>query len=897
MGQVPLGYGMAVWVSDGLLAWPPWAAPQGVPAGDVHWQLRWAPGGGIDPDAPAPVDAAADLAVDPAGLPSEVTAAHPQLLGFLALRLGEPGVGRVGQLLRGQVAVTATGPDGRSLAASHVQLAAVLDARYAASAAAGGYGATAAGGLVTFRLWAPTATTVALLLWPPGTADLPADRAVRVPMNRAEDGSWSVTTDAAASGARYLYEVQVYAPTTGQVETNLVTDPFSVALTRDSTRSVVLDLADPAYRPALWLDAPSPPLPRGVDSTIYELHVRDFSISDDTVPEAHRGRYLAFADDTAGTRHLRALAEAGLTTVHLLPTFDITTIPEDPAQRLDPGADLATYPRDSAEQQRIVDGVRRQDGFNWGYDPWHWSAPEGSYAVDADGGARVAEFRTMVGALHGLGLRVVLDQVFNHTTASGQDPRSVLDRVVPGYYHRLDPTGAVYTTTCCQNVATEHAMAGLVMVASVVSWARNYRVDGFRFDIMAHHSRANLLAVRAALDELTLERDGVDGRSIYLYGEGWSFGEVAGNARFVQAAQGQLCGTGIGSFSDRLRDAVRGGGPFDADPRRQGFGSGLAGDPNGAPVNGSPTDQAAALAWATDLVQVGLAGNLRGFVLRSQATGALVRGDAVDYYGSPAAYADEPDEVVTYVDAHDGETLFDALTAKLPVGTSMADRVRMNTLALAVVTLAQTPVFWHAGAELLRSKSFDRNSYDSGDWFNRLDWTGADNGFGHGLPLAKDNAGRWDVLSPLLADPRLKPSAADVHTAAAAARDLLRLRFSTPLFRLGSAHLVGSKVSFPMSGTELAHPGVVVMVIDDTAGPDVDPELDTLLVVVNATPSVVSQRVPGLVGADLRLSPVQAGGSDEVVRSVSWRRADGLLDVPARTVAVLVQPSTPPAHA
>ena len=232
--------------------------------------------------------------------------------------------------------------------------------------------------------------------------------------------------------------------------------------------------------------------------------------------------------------------------------------------------------------------MRGKDAFNWGYDPWHFSAPEGSYAstaAKADGGARVAEFRTMVGGLHRDGLRVVLDQVFNHTAASGQDAKSVLDRVVPGYYHRLNATGAVETSTCCQNIATEHQMAQKLMVDSVVLWARDYKVDGFRFDLMGHHSRENMLAVRAALDALTLKRDGVDGKSVYLYGEGWNFGEVANNARFTQATQGQLGGTQIGSFSDRLRDAVRGGGPFDEDPRKQGFGSGELTDPNGAPVN------------------------------------------------------------------------------------------------------------------------------------------------------------------------------------------------------------------------------------------------------------------------------------------------------------------------
>src|SRR5690606_32613604 len=136
----------------------------------------------------------------------------------------------------------------------------------------------------------------------------------------------------------------------------------------------------------------------------------------------------------------------------------------------------------------------------------------------------------------------------------------------------LSATGSVETSTCCQNVATEHEMAEKLMADSVPTWATDYGVDGFRFDLMGHHSRDNMVAVREALDALTLEDDGVDGESVYVYGEGWNFGEVADKARFRQATQGQLDGTGIGTFSDRLRDAVRGGGTFDEDQREfQGF--------------------------------------------------------------------------------------------------------------------------------------------------------------------------------------------------------------------------------------------------------------------------------------------------------------------------------------
>jgi len=237
----------------------------------------------------------------------------------------------------------------------------------------------------------------------------------------------------------------------------------------------------------------------------------------------------------------------------------------------------------------------------------------------------------------------------------------------------------------------------------------------------------------------------------------------------------------------------------------------------------------------------------------------------------------------------DNETLWDSLTFKLPVATSMADRVRMNSLSLATTALSQTPSFWHAGADLLRSKSLNRNSYDSGDWFNTLDWTGADNGFGHGLPPSADNSAKWPFMKPLLANPALKPSATDVQSATAQAQALLELRFSSPLFRLGSADAINTKVTFPVSGTADAHQGVIVMRVDDTLGADVDPALKGLVVVFNGSTATVDQKLPGMTGANLALSPVQSAGADPVVKTSLWDGAASTLSVPARTVAVFVQ--------
>ncbi len=879
------GQSRAHWIDADTIAWP---GELGAPAVGATWQLYGSataalavPDGdvtGADGD-PVTLTRVGD------GLTDAQRARFPALSGFVALHVEGQDRDAVATLLRGQLAVAQRGADGKLTAYTGVQIPGVLDDLYADAVADDDLGVSFRGSKPTFRVWAPTAQTATLLTWDAGATGDPARHEASFD---SASGTWSVTGGKALTGDEYLWEVAVYAPTTGKIETNQVTDPYAVALTTNSTRSVAIDLADPAWAPKVWKKTKAPVIARDVDRAIYELHIRDFSIGDETVPETERGTYLAFARDSAGTQQLKQLASAGINTVHLLPSFDIATIEENRAQQAVPACDLASFAPDSAEQQACVAAVADTDGFNWGYDPFHFQAPEGSYAVNPEGGARVGEFRTMVGSLHKMGLQVVLDEVYNHTSASGQADTSVLDKVVPGYYQRLDGNGAVQTSTCCQNVATEHAVAQKLMVDSVVLWAKEYKVDGFRFDLMGHHSKDNMLAIRAALDELTLKKDGVDGKKVYLYGEGWNFGEVQDDALFVQARQGNLGGTGIGTFSDRLRDAVHGGSPVDAGSTfRQGYGTGLATDPNGDPINGTPEQALADLGHQTDLVKLGLAGNLADFALTT-ADGSVKKGAELDYNGQAAGYADEPEEIISYVDAHDNETLYDLGVLKLPKDTTMADRVRMNTLSLATVTLSQTPSFWHAGTELLRSKSLDRNSYNSGDWFNRIDWTGQESTFGSGLPPAADNQEKWAVMQPLLADPALKPGPADMAAAEASALDLLRVRGEVPLLRLGSADRIEQKVSFPNSGAG-ATPGVITMLVDDTVGADVDPDLAGALVVFNASPEATTQTVPALSGRSFTLTPAQANGSDAVVKTTTWDAATGTVTVPARSVAVLTE--------
>ncbi|WAU80058.1 pullulanase-type alpha-1,6-glucosidase [Streptomyces sp. Qhu-G9] len=800
-------------------------------------------------------------------------ARFPHLKAYTAWSVDPRDRDRVREALHGQLVASQRAANGAVSAATGVQIAGVLDDLYG-SATKADLGPAFTKGRPTLSVWAPTAQDVKLEIGDKGAS------ARTVPMKRdGATGVWSVSGPGSWKNKAYRYVVKVWAPSVREVVTNKVTDPYSVALTANSTRSLVVDLDDRALAPGGWSGLKKPKAVPLKDAQIQELHIRDFSVEDKTVPAKEKGTYLAFTDkNSAGSRHLKKLAASGTSYVHLLPAFDIATIPERKADQAATGCDLASYAADSDQQQECVAKTAAKDAYNWGYDPYHYTVPEGSYATDPDGTDRTVEFRKMVRSLNEDGLRVVMDVVYNHTTASGQADTSVLDKVVPGYYQRLLADGGVATSTCCANTAPENAMMGKLVVDSIVTWAKDYKVDGFRFDLMGHHPKANILAVRKALDALTPAKDGVDGKKIVLYGEGWNFGEIADDARFVQATQKNMAGTGIATFSDRARDAVRGGGPFDEDPGVQGFASGLYTDPNSSKGNGTPAEQKARLLHYQDLIKVGLSGNLAHYGF-TDTSGKKVKGSEVDYNGAPAGYADAPGDALAYVDAHDNESLFDALAFKLPKDTPAADRARMQVLAMATATLSQGPALSQAGTDLLRSKSLDRNSYDSGDWFNAVHWDCRDgNGFGRGLPPAADNGTKWPYGKPLLTSAGLKVGCPQIEGAAAAYRDLLRIRTTEGDFGLGSAEQVQSKLSFPLSGADET-PGVITM------------ELGDLVVVFNATPGTREQRVTDLKGTAYELHPVQAGGADPAVKSASYEPASGTFAVPGRTVAVFSRTS------
>ncbi|WP_030926212.1 pullulanase-type alpha-1,6-glucosidase [Streptomyces sp. NRRL B-24720] len=846
----------AQWIDSDTVVWK-------VKAGDAtSQQLVYAKDGGISVVDGALSDEGRWLRLTPSTLTDAQKAKYPHLKDYPAFTVDPRDRDRVREALRGQLIATQRAANGALLAATGVQSAGVLDDLYGKSASTAALGPVFAHGRPTLSVWAPTAQTVALEL-----------DGKNIPMRRDDrTGVWSVTGTAQWTGKPYRYVVKVWAPTVQKIVTNKVTDPYSTALTTDSARSLVVDLDAPALAPKGWTGLKKPAAVPLRDAQIQELQIRDFSIADPT--SEHPGEYLAFTDTRSdGMKHLKELADSGTSYVHLLPAFDIGTIPEKKSAQQKPACDLSVYAPDSEEQQACVAKAAANDGFNWGYDPLHYTVPEGSYASDPNGTRRTVEFRQMVQGLNGAGLRTVMDVVYNHTVASGQDDKSVLDRIVPGYYQRLLDDGTVATSTCCANTAPENTMMGKLVVDSIVTWAKEYKVDGFRFDLMGHHPKANILAVRKALDALTVAKDGVDGKKIILYGEGWNFGEIADDARFVQATQKNMAGTGVATFSDRARDAVRGGGPFDEDPGVQGFASGLYTDPNTSTANGTRAEQKARLLHYQDLIKVGLTGNLADYTF-TDSSGRAVKGSGVDYNGAPAGYAAVPGDALSYADAHDNESLYDALAFKLPVGTSAADRARMQVLAMATAALSQGPSLSQAGSDLLRSKSLDRNSYDSGDWFNALHWDCRDgNGFGRGLPPAADNESKWSYAKPLLTAAALSPGCAQINGASAAYQDLLTIRTTEKEFDLSTTEQVQSALSFPLSGKDET-PGVITMRLGD------------LVIVLNATPGTEHQQITELAGKDYALHPVQAAGADSTVKKASYERSSGSFTVPGRTVAV-----------
>ncbi|MES2075198.1 MAG: alpha-1,6-glucosidase domain-containing protein [Pseudomonadota bacterium] len=859
----------AYWLNRQLIRWPGANA-----AGS--FKLYYSATGQLKATAGAPVggaDGALALSAFNGALPADVAQRFKFVGGGPTLTVPAEALAGLGALHKQQLLLVLEAADGNVLDATALQSAGALDDLYATAADAGDLGVSVGKAGTAFKLWAPTAQQVAVCTYDSGSGKA----AAITPMTfDAASGIWSAATGADLSGHYYQYLVDVFARNSGLVR-NLVTDPYSISLTTDSKRSYIADLGSAKLKPAGWDQTP---LPRKVaaqpDMTVYELHVRDFSINDSTVSAAHRGKYAAFTEaGSNGMQHLAALSRAGMTDIHLLPVYDIGSVPEQGCVTPAPSGAA-----DSDAQQALVAASQARDCYNWGYDPYHYSAPEGSYASDpADGARRIVEFRQMVQALHRTGLRVGMDVVYNHTYIAGQNEKSVLDRVVPGYYHRLNAKGEIERSTCCDNTATEHRMMGKLMIDSTALWAKQYKIDSFRFDLMGHQPRAAMEQLQARVDRDT-------GRHVNLIGEGWNFGEVADGARFVQASQLSLNGSGIGTFSDRARDFVRGGGAGDSGAElfsKQGYINGLVYAPN-AYAGQRPAGE---LLHAADMVRAGLAGSLRTYTMTT-ADGARKALQDIDYGGQPTGYASAPGEVVNYVENHDNQTLFDINVFKLPLATSGAERARVQMLAAAINAFSQGVAYFHAGFDILRSKSLDRNSFESGDWFNRLDWSYRDNYYGVGLPPAADNGKDYALLRPLLANAAIKPAPADIAFARDAFRDLLAIRSSSTLFRLRSAADVQRRLSFSNTGPQQV-PTVIVAHLDGVGYPGARYKGVTYLINVGLD----AQRIdlPAQAHKGWRLHPVhtRAGAADpRPAQSARYDAASGSFTVPARSAVVFV---------
>jgi pullulanase len=369
-----------------------------------------------------------------------------------------------------------------------------------------------------FKLWAPTAQTVSIMLFDSAAAE--GSRSI--PMQSDANGIWSATVGGNLDGKYYLYEIQREGGTVR------VIDPYARGSSANSARALIYDSRK--TDPDGWSTDRFVPLKHNVDAVLYEMHIRDFSINRNSgVSDANRGKYLGAVErgtkspqgEKTGIDHL---LELGITHVHLLPVFD--------------------YARGD-EREKADDYT----WYNWGYDPMLYNTPEGSYASEPDGTARQREFKQMVQAFHRSGIGVVMDVVYNHTFQTGRGRFSVFDKIVPDYYYRKDASGAYANASACGNeVATEKPMARRFIVDSIQYWMREYHVDGFRFDVMGVLDRQTMLEAFRAAKAIN--------PNVIFYGEGWNVERVLPPEQMT--TQRYVQGTGIAAFNDGIRDNIKG---------------------------------------------------------------------------------------------------------------------------------------------------------------------------------------------------------------------------------------------------------------------------------------------------------------------------------------------------
>ncbi len=493
-----------------------------------------------------------------------------------------------------------------------------------------------------FKLWAPTAERVTLRLYASGHT---GDAWHTAELTRGDRGVWSWQTAERLDGVYYDYEV-----TAGRVSRRTA-DPYARAAGQNGWRSMVIDLA--ATDPTGWADDRAPA--RQAEDIIYEVHVREFSWAESGgFPAAVRGKYGAFCEtDTTlfaggsqptGIAYLRRL---GVTHIQLMPVYDFGSVNE----------------------------AKPDEGFNWGYDPVNYNVPEGSYASDpTDGAVRVRELKALVQSLHRQGFRVIMDVVYNHTYSRD----SWLDRTVPDYYYRAWEDGTPSNGSGCGNdLASERSMCAKYILDSVLYWAEEYHMDGFRFDLMGLLDAALMERIRAALDA----RYGAGEKLVF--GEPWAAGRTANRHRTHLANQKYLkkLSPEIGAFSDGVRDAIKG-----------------------------------------SVMEAGKA----GFVNGAQGQEHRIIQSVTAWCGSRFR---APSQSITYVSSHDDLTLWDKLVytldPKLQYDTPTPRVLRANRLAAAICLTCQGRLFLLSGEEFGRTKHGDGNSYRAPIEENRLDWARA----------------------------------------------------------------------------------------------------------------------------------------------------------------------------
>lgn len=490
----------------------------------------------------------------------------------------------------------------------------------------------------SFRVWAPTATAAELLVY---SSDSEKTAGLAVPMAKSEKGTW--TANLAGDQHLTIYNFQVKL---GErwIET---VDPYARASTVNGTKGVVFDASK--TNPTGWLTHSKPKF-SGVatDAVFYELHVRDLSV-DSSSGIVQKGKFLGLTE--AGTRTpdgktktgIDAIVDLGITHLQLLPIYDYKTVDET-----------------------------RNDQFNWGYDPLNFNVPEGSYATKpAEPLNRITELKTTIQYLHSRGIRVVMDVVYNHVFDAGTHS---FERLVPGYFFRKEADGSFANGTGVGNeIASDRSMARKYIVESSLYWAKEYKLDGFRFDLMGIIDFETMNQVRDGVDKID--------RTFLIIGEGWQMGtKLAPGMKANQVNAYKM--PRIAHFNDGIRD-------------------GLKGDVFKSLENG----------WASGR-------NSLKFEVMAGITGETESGTNVKGSWGPM----NPEQSVSYVEAHDNLTLFDKLVISMP-GATDAERKRVFGLASSTAILAQGVPFIHAGQEFMRTKNGDENSYKSSDAVNSLKWT------------------------------------------------------------------------------------------------------------------------------------------------------------------------------